>query len=128
MKKTPFYKNVLNNIIAYFTSLKFFFRKEFIAELYWKHLLFSFLLSLLPFALLLVYCQLEDTPMLFQIFINGLCCYVVNWLREAYKEDTAKKKGLKYPFDIVDVYFGSYGGIIAVPFVHLVLLIINLIK
>lgn len=124
-KPTPAIIDVLLFILNYFLSLKFFFKKEFITELYWKHLVYSLLLSLLPFGALLVFFHLEETPILVQMFVNGLTCFVVNLIRENIKEYEAKKQNWEYPYDIVDVYFGSYGGVLAVPVVHLLLLVIR---
>ena len=107
-------------IINYLTSIKFFFKKEIITELYWKHLVYSFLLALLPLYIITNYFHLNTTPLLFQCFVGGFSCLIVNGVREAIKENQAKKIKHIYPFDWIDIYFGSYGGIIAAIVIYLI--------
>lgn len=122
-QKTPTsaFADVIQGILSYFISIKFFFKKEFITELYWKHFSYSFALALLPLTILFLVFHLEDTPLFYQCFIGAIGCYTVNWVRELIKENKAKKEGWKYPFDYLDVYFGSYGGIVAAVVVHYVI-------
>ena len=121
MKKTPVYKDVLNGIIYYFTSVKFFFKKEFITQLYWKHFTYSLGLALIPMFILINYFHLGDTPILFQWFVGALSCWVVNWVRENIKEAKAIKEGWVYPYDFLDIIYGSYGGIIATLIIILIM-------
>lgn len=113
-------KTIIKNIKNYFVSTKYFLKKEFITELYYKHFLYSMVLALLPLYILTNYFHLGTTPFLFQCFIGGFCCFIVNGIREAIKENQAKKIKHIYPFDWIDIYFGSYGGIIATVIIYFI--------
>ena len=125
MKKQTAIVDVLKAILEYFTSVKFFFKKEFITELYWKHFAYSFALALLPMAVLMLFFRLDETPLLFQMFVSGLCCFIVNGVRETMKEAQARNEGWVYPFDWIDVYFGSYGGVLVALVVWIVISVIK---
>jgi len=118
------FKDILGFFLAFITSTKYFFKKEFTTELYYKHFSYSLVLTLPCIAFLMIFAHLKDTPLLFQCFIGGGGAFTVNWVRELIKEDNAKKEGWKYPFDYVDVYFGTYGGIVAAIIIHYFLMIL----
>jgi hypothetical protein len=96
-----------NNIKNYVSSLKYFFTKDFITENYYKHFLYSLVLTFFSIWFLLQHAHLADTGMPFQLFIGGFGAYAVNFVREWYY---AKFKGA--PWSFIDLNFGSYGGII----------------
>lgn len=118
------FKDILGFFLAFITSTKYFFKKEFITELYYKHFGYSLVLTLPCIYLLMMFAYLKDTPLLFQCFIGGGGAFTVNWVRELIKENNAQKEGWKYHFDYVDIYFGTYGGIVATIIIYLLLIIL----
>jgi hypothetical protein len=96
-----------NNIKKYLTDTTKIFNKAFIKENYYKHLLYSLVLTFFAMWFLLLHADLADTGMPFQLFVGGFGAYGVNFVREWYY-------GIKYkaPFDFTDLNMGSYGGIL----------------
>lgn len=95
------------NIIKYVTDVKYAFTPDFIKQNYYKHLLYSLVLTFGAMAFLMNYAHLADTGAAFQLFVGGFGAYAVNFAREWYY-------GIKYkaPWSSIDLNFGSYGGIL----------------
>ena len=96
------------NIKKYLTDTKYFFDKKFITENYYKHFGISLLLGFPIMWVLSLFSVLMGTGLFFHLCIGGFGAYAVNYLKEWYCG-----KYLKAPWDITDLNFGSYGGIIA---------------
>ena len=98
---------IWGNIKKYLTDTAKIFTKDFIKQNYYKHLLYSLVLTFFSMWFLLLHADLADTGMVFQLFVGGFGAWVVNFVREWYY-------GKKYnaPFDFTDINFGSYGGIL----------------
>jgi len=96
-----------NNIKSYVLDTTKIFTKAFIKENYYKHLLYSMVLTFFSMWFLLLHADLADTGLAFQLFIGGFGAYCVNFAREWYY---GKFHGA--PWDPTDLNFGSYGGII----------------
>ena len=114
---------VLKGIIQYFTDIKYFFKSEFKTENYYKHFYYTLALMLPITAILLLVFDLNNTPILYQMFISGFIGFGGNWIRENKKMSV--EKGI--PFSIEDVHFGSYAGVLSPLIIKLVLLLVNLI-
>ncbi len=98
----------------YISSVKKIFTKDFIKQHWYQHMLYSFILGIIFIGFALLKMGLDDTPLLFQMFIGGLGLFTVNFLREWWM-------GVKHeaPMDLVDCIMGSYGGILSVLFLNL---------
>lgn len=98
---------IWNNIKKYIFDIRKFISKDFIKQNYYKHFLYSLVLTFFSMWFLLPHADLVDTGLAFQLFIGGFGAYGVNFAREWYYTN-------KYnaPFDFTDLNFGSYGGII----------------
>lgn len=98
---------IFQGVKKYIIDTKKIFTPDFIKQNYHKHLGYSAVLTFFAIWFLFQFAHLQDTGILFQLFIGGFGAYAVNWLREGYYED-------KYnaPFDQTDVNMGSYGGIV----------------
>lgn len=107
----------------FFGSIKYFRKKEFITELYVLHFTTTICVMLLVVPLLNRFAFLADTGLFMQCFISGLLAFTINAVREALKEHKSKNSYYKYKFDWIDVYFGTYGGIL----VPIYLLLISLL-
>ena len=57
--------------------------------------------------MLILFFDLDDVGVLFQLFVGGFGAYVVNWVREWVR---GKLYGIEW--DQVDIHMGSYGGIL----------------
>jgi hypothetical protein len=102
-------------ILNYFTSVKYFFRPEYKAQSYDLHFYYSILVGIPCGFFAFHFMQLNDTPLLFKLFLGGFFLFGVNFVREWYR---VYKFGIKE--DFVDVHFGSYGGIVAALIVELI--------
>lgn len=98
---------IFNNVKAYITDIKHTFTSDFIKERYCKHLLASMILIIPLIILLMIVFNLDDTGLIFQLFIGGFISYVINFIREMYYA-----KYHEAPWSNIDINFGSYGGII----------------
>lgn len=107
MIECPICPVIWGNIKKYLTDTTKTFTKDFITQNYYKHLLYSLVLTFFSMWLLLLHADLANTGMPFQLFVGGFGAYIVNWLRERHY---AKKYNA--PFDYTDINFGSYGGIL----------------
>ncbi len=96
-----------NNIKKYLTDTTKIFTKDFITKNYYKHLAYSFVLTIPSIIFLMHYAHLADTGLFFQSFIGGFGAYGVNFVREWYYG-----KFYGAPWDETDLNFGSYGGIL----------------
>ncbi len=98
---------IKENIIKYITDVKYTFTPDFIKQNYYKHLLYSLVLTIPAMYVLMNYAHLADTGIFFQLFVGIFGAYGVNFAREWYY-------GIKYkaPWSSVDLNFGSYGGLI----------------
>ena len=96
-----------DNIVRYVTNTKKIFTPDFIKENYYKHVLYSAVLTFFAIWFLFDFAHLRDTGTLFPIFIGGFGAYAVNFAREWYY---GKFHGA--PWDGVDLDMGSYGGIV----------------
>ena len=109
-------KNIMvQAILSYFTSVKYFFKKEYKSQSYDLHFYYSILIGIPCLFFAFYFMDLNNTPLLFKMFLGGFLLYCVNFAREWYR-------GLMYKIkeDYVDMYFGSYGGIVASLIVELI--------
>ena len=98
---------IWNGIKSYLLDTTKTFTKAFIKENYYKHLLYSMVLTFFSMWFLLLHANLADTGIVCQLFVGGYGAYAVNFAREWYYA-----KYHETPFDFTDINFGSYGGII----------------
>jgi hypothetical protein len=98
---------IKQNIINYISDIKKIFTPNFVKQNYHKHLGYSAVFTFFAIWFLFQFAHLQDTGILFPLFIGGFGAYCVNWVREWYY-------GKKYdaPWDDTDPNMGSYGGII----------------
>lgn len=106
--ESTFFPMLRDGIIKFFSDLKFFFKKDFIKQNYYKHFVYSLMLTVFCIWFMLNYMHLADTPNWFHIFIGGLGARIVNFAREWYYG--IKVKAL---LSWEDINFGTYGGILA---------------
>jgi hypothetical protein len=98
---------IKRNVIGYLTDIKYIFSKDFIPNNYHKHIGISLVLTIPSIIGLILFFDLNDVGLPFQLFVGGFGAYSVNWLRERHY---AKKYNA--PWDQVDIHMGSYGGIL----------------
>jgi len=109
-------KNIIvQAILSYFTSVKYFFKPEYKAQSYDLHFYYSILVGIPCLFFAFHFMDLNSTPLLFKMFLGGFFLYCVNFYREWHR---ALFHGIKE--DFVDMYFGSYGGIVAALIVELI--------
>jgi hypothetical protein len=106
--EVTFWPGLRDGVIKFFSDMKFFFKKDFITQNYYKHFAYSIVLMIPCMWFMLNYMHLADTPFAFQVFVSGFGAKAINWVREWYY-------GIKYkaPWSDEDINFGTYGGIIA---------------
>lgn len=100
-------KNILSGIVKLVTDLQYFFHKDFIKENYYKHFGVSLPIAFLGMVLGILYFDLDDVGLFFQLFMGWFALFAVNGIREAILH---YKFGA--PFSWTDVRFGGYGGIV----------------
>ena len=98
---------IKKNVITYLTDIKFIKTPEFITRAYYKHLLWSFVLTIPSVLVLILFFDLDDVGVPFQLFVGGFGAYFVNGVREWVR---GKLYGTEW--DQVDIHMGSYGGIL----------------
>lgn len=105
--EVTFWPMLRDGIIKFFSDMKFFFTKDFIKQNYYKHFLYSLVLTIPSIWFMYEYMHLKDTGIGFTIFVSAFGAKAVNWVREWYY-------GIKYkaPWSDEDINFGTYGGII----------------
>jgi hypothetical protein len=105
--EVTFWPMLRDGIIKFFSDMKFFFTKDFIKQNYYKHFLYSLVLTIPSIWFMYEYMHLKDTGIGFTIFVAGFGAKAVNFLREWYY-------GIRYkaPWSDEDINFGTYGGII----------------
>jgi hypothetical protein len=108
------FKDVLNGIINFITSLKLIISKEFYTKMYDKHLMYSYMINKIILFIFTYFNIFKGVDLGYKIFILGLIAFIYNWLREVYLEYDFKKQNKHYPFDWKDIYFGSYGGMLSI--------------
>jgi hypothetical protein len=98
---------IKKNVIAYFTDIKFITTREFVTKAYNKHLFWSLILTVPSIIVLILFFDLDDVGVPFQLFVGGFGAYFVNGVREWVR---SKLYGIEW--DQVDIHMGSYGGIL----------------
>jgi len=100
-------KMLKQDLLSYFTDLKYFFKKEFIKKNYWKHFFLMFFTVVLSMPFLFFKMHFYQLPFIVAVVICGGFGYLTNfiyeWFMAIYKECL---------FDFKDVKFGSYGALI----------------
>ena len=96
-----------DGIVKFFTDMKFFLTEDFIKQNYYKHFLYSLVLTIPSIWFANEYMHLKDTGIGFTIFVSAFGARAVNFVREWVY-------GIRYkaPWSWEDINFGTYGGII----------------
>ena len=89
--EVTFWPMLRDGIIKFFSDMKFFFTKDFIKQNYYKHFLYSLVLTIPSIWFMYEYMHLKDTGIGFTIFVAGFGAKAVNWVREWYY-------GIKYKY------------------------------
>jgi uncharacterized membrane protein len=109
MKDTPF-NNMLKLLFFAVTTVKYFFKKEFIKENYYKH----FFLSIGIVYVINRLIDLTDTNLWFELIVGYGIGYGINFAREWFYAEFKEAK-----FSCEDVVFGGYGGLIGALILNL---------
>lgn len=109
MKKIfDFFVIVFKGILMYFTSVKYFFKPEFIAKSYDRHLYLSYIINIFVMIAMFEFTTLRDTPFYFHVVVGGALMlglnFVKEWVWQAF---------FKIEHDFLDMFFGSYGGLLS---------------
>ena len=100
-------KAVITGILNYVTSVVYFFTEEYKTKSYNLHFYWSIPIAFVIVLFALCFMNMNETPFWFHLVVGGFLLYGINFVREWYK---GKFKGINA--DFVDIYFGSYGGIV----------------
>lgn len=99
------FQTVAKGIVKYITDLKYFCKQDFFLENYYKHLIYSMVISYLG----ALFFSDTQTDKFLMLFLGGFILYGINYIRE-----WLNAKILLAPFSWTDINFGSYGGIVGV--------------
>lgn len=99
---------LLRSVLSFFTSFPQIFFKDFIKERRHLHFTYSLVITFLSLLFAHKFMYFGDVQIWGVLFIAAFEGYVINWLREGHYEN---KYGA--PFDYLDIYAGTYGGIAA---------------
>ena len=108
-------------VLKLFTTVKYFFHKDFIKENYYKHFGLTICIIFLLFIPLSFLESFRETQIVFKILFGGILGCAINW----WREDTLQAK-YNAPFSEEDVIFGTYGGILGGAIIDLGLTFLNL--
>lgn len=108
LKTVNFFINTLKLIVYYFACVKFFFKPEFRTKSYNLHFLFSFTLGFVVMLFLFETTPLIETPFWFHIVVGAGLMFTLNFAKEWVWDAL-----FQIEHDMIDVFFGSYGGILS---------------
>ena len=108
MKQESAFKTLLKVMSNFFIKIPNTFDKDFIKERRHLHFGLSFIIMFALFVFAHFFMQFEYAPVWVAIIFGWLGAYIINFLREVYRED---KHG--YRFDFLDIFAGAWGGIFA---------------
>jgi hypothetical protein len=95
-------------VLNFFIKLPMVFNKDFIKARRHLHYSLTFLIMFGLFVFAKFFMQFTNIPVIPTIVFGWLGGWMINALREGYREDK-----YDYPFDWLDVFAGTWGGITA---------------